>query len=161
MHNIISYTGAIAVYGWFAPSMDLASVLWMLHFGRRALESLLLFDFSQAEVLVADSVQEFVYYWGFAYWISISVSVAPDAAICLAGTVAWAGAEYANYRCHCTLAKQAPKKKKGWPVKKIKRGAFLFELLTCPHYFFEVHFKFPSYPDHFEVDEQLLLIEWN
>jgi len=138
-HNATSYAGAALVYVLVLPQpeLSLASILWITHFTRRALESLFLFHFSQPEVPLADSIQEFVYYWAFAAWIGASVRLSDGlGAAQVTGAAVWLFAEGANFFCHCTLAAQKGSKKDG--ARRIVMGPLLFSQVSCPHYFFEI-----------------------
>jgi len=137
-HNTVSYFGAAVSYALWSPKQDLPMVCWLAHFGRRTIETLFVFDFSQADIPIIDSVQEFAYYWGFAAWVSNSVRGNESYSwVHLLGAILWLGCEYANYSCHVTLASLSHRKAKGI-VHRVASGPFLFSEVTMPHYLFEV-----------------------
>eukprot|EP00466_Bigelowiella_natans_P003750 jgi/Bigna1/86794/estExt_fgenesh1_pg.C_140011 len=145
-HNFVSYAGAAAVlallwpYSKSSASKSVGFVMWVAHFARRALETVFVFHFSGSIVPVADSAQEFAYYWLFAAWISQSISrVAPISEqprmaqiLHLAGVAIWATSQYANHCCHRSLARNKDKS------RRVSSGGYLFDIVTCPHYFFEI-----------------------
>ena len=73
LHNFVSYAGAALCFLSFSkhPTVfgSTACTLWVLHFARRCLETVFLFNFSSKVVPLADSVTEFIYYWVFAAWL--------------------------------------------------------------------------------------------
>jgi very-long-chain enoyl-CoA reductase len=144
VHNLVSYSGAAACFllasgtsavNWLAFSM------WVGHFLRRTLETLFLFNFSGNSVPLADSIQEFVYYWVFAVAVarsldesSLAVPVSQKAAACLM----WLGCEWGNFQCHRSLAGLASTKSAGRRSWVPAALPYLFDRVTCPHYFFEI-----------------------
>jgi len=148
VHNIVSYVGALVVLPSVvvargglsvaerAASLALPVVLWALHFLRRALESLWLHRYSKPRFPLGDALVEYAYYWGFGAWMAWSLSAAPPAI----GLASWLGValflvgELGNHRCHRMLAALRPT---GGNERPIPRG-FLFEWISCPHYFFEL-----------------------
>mmetsp|Transcript_50985 Transcript_50985/g.65299 ORF Transcript_50985/g.65299 Transcript_50985/m.65299 type:complete len:210 (-) Transcript_50985:26-655(-) len=140
VHNFVSYFGSLVVYVIFkepgAP-INFATIMWIGHFFRRSLETLFLFNFSQNIVPIADSIQEFLYYFSFSWWICISVDSHSHGIGLqqLFGMFLWLICEYGNYSCHKTLALNS---KKTGPKKRINTGSYLFNKSSCPHYFFEI-----------------------
>lgn len=141
LHNTISYAGAALIYLVARNSFNVSipAAMWMTHFIRRTLESFLLFNYSEAVVPIADSIQEFLYYWLFAWWICASVDTVPMTTVgsiqVILGELIWFIGEYCNFSCHSTLAAISTKKK---PKKRIESGDYLFSHVSCPHYFFEM-----------------------
>jgi very-long-chain enoyl-CoA reductase len=138
VHNSVSYAGAALFYILSKRSFDVSipTLMWITHFVRRTLESFLLFNYSQDNVSIADSVQEFAYYWIFAWWIckSVDVNTNSNSFQVIIGEVIWFIGEYCNFSCHSTLAALSAKREK----KRIDSGAYLFSTISCPHYFFEI-----------------------
>lgn len=140
LHNTLSYAGAALVYLIVRKSdnVSVPALMWLTHFARRTLESFLLFNYSESSVPIADSIQEFLYYWLFSWWICNSVEVNPSlvgSTQVIIGEVVWFIAEYCNFSCHSTLASLSSKKE---PKRRIDSGAYLFSYVSCPHYFFEI-----------------------
>ena len=136
-HNCISYVGSAFVFLVAASPevrLSLPSLLWILHFSRRSVESLCLFKFSETKVSAGDSAQEFVYYWAFGFFIArqVKVSVVSNYSVYQVG---WAICELCNFSCHRTLA-SVPRSKDG--KKRRVKDSVLFSLVSCPHYFFEI-----------------------
>ena len=148
VHNVASYTGALLVF-WgvlglrarglaVSTTAALAAALWSLHFVRRVWESAFVHRYSKARIEAADYLTEYLYYWGFGAWIAWSVTApsqpAPAAPLQALGLVVFTIAEAGNARAHRMLrALRAP----GGRERQIPRG-FLFERVSCPHYFFEI-----------------------
>ncbi len=122
------------------PGRDfwLPAALWSFHFARRTLESAFLHRYTR-RVPLADMAGEYLYYWGFAAWIAWSVASPafrlPALPLTAAGTSLFALAEAGNFRSHQILARLRPSQ--GDAARRIPRG-FLFALVSCPHYFFEI-----------------------
>ena len=149
-HNFISYAGALLIfvvawYAWHSNGMAKSPGpwCWVFHFLRRTLETLFVFNFSAASVPLADSVVEFAYYWLFALTIAYSL---PEVPIVWC-TREWVGialfsvAELCNMRCHQTLANAKAKLgDRGGNIRPraVLKGSFLFNVVTAPHYLFEI-----------------------
>ena len=69
--------GSIMGTGWFPLPTLLPISLWVFHFLRRTAESAWLHRFGRDDIPLSDAVTVYLYYWGFALWISFSVS-GPD-----------------------------------------------------------------------------------
>jgi very-long-chain enoyl-CoA reductase len=147
-HNVLSYSGAVLVFwgvllyrashaGW-SRAAGFAAALWTFHFLRRAYESALVHRYSKARIEPGDYSTEYAYYWGFAAWIAWSVSSPtyrePGLLLQSLGLVGFLVAERGNARAHRLLRDL---REPGSSLKRIPRG-FLFERLSCPHYFFEI-----------------------
>eukprot|EP01052_Picozoa_sp_SAG31_P032049 SAG31_NODE_3471_length_4234_cov_2.458525_1_plen_221_part_00 len=143
-HNFVSYFGALLVMVATSSDSGVGYCLWVLHFARRTLETVLLFDFSAASVPAADSAQEFAYYWVFGAWVSwaLRLQEAGGSEIRVGvGVVLWAVMEVCNCVCHWTLAKLANKKERDSFGRRPFIAAekpLLFSHVTCPHYLFEI-----------------------
>jgi very-long-chain enoyl-CoA reductase len=111
--------------------------LWVAHFLRRTLEALWLHRYSKPRFPLGDALLEYAYYWGFGAWIAWTLSSSPPAAF---GSSPWLGGglfvlgELGNHRCHRLLATL---RRPGENARPIPHG-FLFEWVSCPHYFFEI-----------------------
>lgn len=143
VHNFISYLGAAVVFVVALPSSvdvitSVGSIMWLAHFIRRALESILVFRFSGLSVSIGDSITEYVYYWGFAAWLARTAPLWAnvDTTMMMIGGIVWILSEYCNFSCHVTLA-TVPKTSKR---ARVAEGApyLLFASITSPHYFFEM-----------------------
>lgn len=148
-HNVLSYTGALLVVpgvavarGGFgdaerAMGLALPVMLWTTHFLRRALESLWLHRYSKPRFPLGDALFEYVYYWGFGTWIAWSLTAAPPSGGGLRaglGVALFLVGELGNHRCHRLLAALRPANGDERPIPH----GFLFERVSCPHYFFEI-----------------------
>jgi very-long-chain enoyl-CoA reductase len=115
-----------------------AAALWVLHFARRTYESARVHRYSKPRIGAGDYLTEYVYYWGFAAWIAWSVTAAshrePNVALQSLGLVVFLVAERGNARAHRMLREL---RLEGSADKRIPRG-FLFDRVSCPHYFFEI-----------------------
>lgn len=149
LHNVVSYAGALvtfplvialraAVAGAQVGALSwLAWGLWSAHFLRRTLESAYVHRYGPRNVSWADALQEYAYYWGFAVWIAWA-STRPGHGLselaALGGVPLFLVGELGNFKAHQLLRGLRPE---GTQARPIPRG-FLFELVSCPHYFFEV-----------------------
>jgi len=153
LHNVISYGGSLVISGvcfYVFSSKPLtfqqntALFCWNLHFLRRVVESITVHKYTR-KVPVPDALKEYLYYWIFAFWVTFSYLqpryVAPEDFHVYCGFVVWAIAELCNCRCHFILANlrsanigTSVTSQTRYPIPK----GFLFEQLTCPHYFCEI-----------------------
>lgn len=147
-HNVVSYAGALVILPAVvvargglsdverSAGIVLPVVLWVSHFLRRALESAWLHRYSRPRFPLADALVEYAYYWGFGAWIAWSLARATPAVTLgtWLGVVLFLVGELGNHRCHRMLAALRPT---GGDDRPIPHG-FLFERVSCPHYFFEI-----------------------
>jgi very-long-chain enoyl-CoA reductase len=108
------------------------SLIWVLHFGRRVYESSCVHIYTKS-VPTIDCVIEYIYYWGFACWIS-SDTTSCDRRLVVLGGVLWIVGEYINMKSHNILAKVRVDQ----PHKRSIPCGFLFDIISCPHYFGEM-----------------------
>jgi len=153
---LLSYSGALAVFvsvvmvrfretGEFYASLPSLStgafvgvVMWSYHFGRRTAESAWVHRYSKPQVPLGDVLIEYVYYWGFAAWIAVSLTPNEQRgsvpALVALGSVVFVVAEWGNARAHRMLRDLRPE---GSSTRLIPCG-FLFERVSSPHYLFEI-----------------------
>lgn len=116
----------------------LGVVMWCYHFGRRGAESAWVHRYSKPTVPLGDVLIEYVYYWGFAAWIAVSLtpyaSHTPNKWLTLPGVLLFIVAERGNAHAHRMLRDLRPE---GSKQRVIPRG-FLFERVSSPHYLFEI-----------------------
>ena len=150
IHNLVSYTVALWVLpglglvwgGEWSAVRQLATLMWVLHFARRCWEVLCVHVYSKREVPLQDCLGEYAYYWLFAAWIAFDLSAPPSPfspafpAAAWAGLLLWLLAEAGNARCHWILSSLRPSG--GRPDARAVPSGFCFELVSCPHYLFEV-----------------------
>ena len=148
VHNIVSYGVTLLVF-WavllgrsraagLPAGAGLGAGLWTLHFVRRSLESAFVHRYSKPRIAASDYLTEYLYYWGFAAWIAWAITAPTHRAQALPwqllGLAMFALAELGNARAHRML--RALRSEAG-QEKPIPRG-FLFEFVSCPHYFCEI-----------------------
>lgn len=149
-HNLISYCLALVVFvvvlvarsgvalGSIGPAAVVGSAMWCLHFARRAAESAWVHRYAKTKVPTSDVIVEYIYYWGFAAWNAYALSAVdyhgPAAWSLALGGAVFVLAELGNARAHRMLRDLRPA---GSALRVIPRG-FLFELVSCPHYLFEI-----------------------
>jgi very-long-chain enoyl-CoA reductase len=165
VHNVVSYSGAIVFFLMTlrrnsctegGRDVMIATCLWTLHFARRTLESAFLHRYSKPSVPLADSVGEFLYYWGFAVWIAWSLCRAESPlqggsilvgssrpAVQALARLFWATCEIGNWSCHRILARLRPNfavnTKSSRELRRVPTGG-LFTVLQVshPHYLCEI-----------------------
>lgn len=113
--------------------------LWLAHFLKRILEVLFVHQFGKATDLIADALPEYLYYWLFCIWIfySNSPQISRDGynhSLLKVGILIWSIGQIGNFWSHLKLRLI---KNKNNGKKVIPRGLF-FDLVSCPHYFFEI-----------------------
>jgi very-long-chain enoyl-CoA reductase len=153
MHLVISYLGAIAAFNAvLMPSMQTAwsevlhipwnvllpVLLWMFHFNRRAAEAAWIHRFGKKTLPWSHAFVPWMYYWGFAAWIAHELASPHSAlssdAFLLPGMALFCCGELGNVHAHLMLRRM---RADGMEKRVIPRG-FLFEYVSCPHYFFEI-----------------------
>jgi very-long-chain enoyl-CoA reductase len=138
-HNVLSYVGAlicmpvVAFATDHAAGRELVLVLWGLHFARRAVEALVVHRYSKTAFPWTDAVIEYVYYWAFASWIGASLPALGLTPLHGIGVCLFCIGELGNARAHWILRQLRTESRGKW----IPRG-FFFELVSCPHYSFEI-----------------------
>jgi very-long-chain enoyl-CoA reductase len=128
-------------YAWHRalPQQRAALVAWTLHFAKRELETLFVHRFSNATMPWRNLVKNCAYYWGFATYVAHFVChprytpVASHIQFWI-GVLCFGIGELGNLVCHWRLRQLRPA---GTRLRQIPYG-FLFELVSCPNYTFEV-----------------------
>ena len=155
-HNLLSYGMALVVFvsvvmvrfretGYFYSSLPslttngyLGVVMWCFHFGRRSVESAWVHRYGKPSVPLGDVLIEYLYYWGFAAWIAVSLTPREqhpqNVWLALPGLLLFGIAEWGNARAHRMLRELRPE---GSKQRVIPRG-FLFERVSSPHYLCEI-----------------------
>lgn len=155
MHLVISYgvtacvlpcvllwrSGAVAsddaraVLSWLQV---LACALWMAHFLKRTAESAWLHRYGARRPSWRQVPLPWLYYWGFAGWIGWALAgknvAVQEPGMLVAGLSLFLIGETGNFRAHLLLRRL--RGGDGAP-RAVPRG-FLFEYVSCPHYFFEI-----------------------
>jgi very-long-chain enoyl-CoA reductase len=146
VHNVLSYSVALVVFpvvvlvrgGIVDAAIVPPLALWAVHFARRTIESALVHKYAKPSVPMADALQEYLYYWGFAAWLGWSVTRAgyacAEGTALMAGVALFAVGELGNLAAHVMLARLRPGRSS---ARRIPRG-FLFELVSSPNYLFEI-----------------------
>ncbi len=143
VHNALSYGVATLVLPlclqWEEPHTILIAGAWVFHFARRTAEALFVHRYSGRPVPPLDYLVEYLYYWGFAYWIArgLNASATHEAATPLLalGLSIFVVGEAGNAWAHQKL--RALRSSFGSSEKKVPQGG-AFELVACPHYLFEI-----------------------
>jgi very-long-chain enoyl-CoA reductase len=133
------------IYGESAATAAFNSVAWLgvicwnLHFLKRELETIFVHKFSRPTMPLTNLFKNCAYYWCFGAVIGYplcSPSYAPPADLQVTiGLVIFVLCELGNLICHLMLSNMRPAE--GNTSRSIPRG-FLFELVACPNYTFEV-----------------------
>ena len=130
--------GAAAPEGsaaWTQFVQALGVALWLAHFAKRELETLLVHKFSRATMPLRQLGINFFYYWGATALCMppqcSAAYTAPGRAQVLACAAAWLLAELANLAVHLQLASS-----RSGDGDKTRRapGGPLFALVSCPNY---------------------------
>jgi len=151
---LVEYAGPILIYLFFyirPPFLypessrphtyvqNLALYCWLGHYIKRELETIFVHRFSHGTMPLMNIFKNSGYYWGFAalcgYFVNHPLFTEPShtqAHIALGLFVLF---ELGNLICHIMLRNLRPANS---TVRKIPRG-FLFELVSCPNYTFEIY----------------------
>jgi len=143
VHNTLSYSIAAMVLPSFAPLQKpgvlLIVGLWVAHFARRTIESLCVHRYSGRAVPPGEFLIEYLYYWGFSGWIAYGLNAEvwtlPSRPLVALGLVLFVIGEGGNTWAHWKL--RALRRDALTSQRSIPQGG-LFELVSCPHYLFEI-----------------------
>ncbi len=142
VHNALSYGVAALMLPlclqWGKPQTLVIAGAWVFHFTRRTAEALFVHRYSGRPVPPADYLVEYLYYWGFAYWIARGLNAATaeaDTLLLALGLAIFVVGEAGNTWAHQKL--RALRASVGSSEKNVPRGG-IFELVACPHYLFEI-----------------------
>jgi very-long-chain enoyl-CoA reductase len=121
-----------------AGVFSLILACWIFHYLRRAFEAAFIAHYKRARPII-ESVGAPVHYGLFAVWVGWALRpdhgyVPPALALVVAGAAIFVAGEVGNFVCHLKLRNLRPD---GGSHHVIPRG-FLFEYVSCPHYFFEI-----------------------
>eukprot|EP00981_Chlorochromonas_danica_P011485 scaffold4036_cov248-Ochromonas_danica.AAC.10 len=123
-------------YNWVAK---LGVACWVVHFLKRELETIFVHKFSRPTMPLSNLYKNCTYYWAFGAVIGYPLCSpsfqAPSEIQVYIGLAIFLLSELGNLKCHLMLSNMRPKE--GAQDRSIPRG-FLFELVACPNYTFEV-----------------------
>lgn len=123
-------------YDWVAK---LAVICWVAHFAKREFETFFVHKFSRPTMPLSNIFKNCAYYWTFGAVIGYPLCApsfkAPSEQLVYIGFAIFLISEIGNFICHVMLSNMRPKE--GSQQRDIPRG-FLFELVSCPNYTFEV-----------------------
>lgn len=124
--------------------IQISTVMWVLHYAKRSFEAVFVHTYSQKtlpifSILDNSCFKNCIYYWCFAFMISISVCERADYVSKYpltqnAGISIWLFSELLNGYCHLRLRQLRPK---GSLDHYLPTG-FLFNSITAPNYTFEI-----------------------
>ena len=121
------------------PVAKLGVLFWSLHFIKREFETFFVHRFSRPTMPLSNLFKNCAYYWCFGLVIGYPLCspgfVAPPQAHVLTGATIFVVAEIGNLICHVMLRNMRPAE--GSQARLIPKG-FLFNLVACPNYTFEV-----------------------
>lgn len=152
---IIEYLGPLVIYPLFAFKLvpwvygedvkyartytqNIALFLWVLHYAKREVETILVHEFGNLTMPVFNLFKNSLYYWGFAAFVGYTVNYPTYVVLprwhFMVGFALFMTSLICNFICHMILAElRTP----GSSELKLPRG-FLFEYVTCPNYFCEI-----------------------
>jgi len=123
-------------YNWVAK---LAVISWVVHFAKREFETFFVHKFSRPTMPLSNIFKNCAYYWTFGAVIGYPLCSPnfqpPSDQLVQIGFAIFVISEIGNLICHIMLSNMRPKE--GSTQRDIPRG-FLFEVVACPNYTFEV-----------------------
>ena len=126
----------VASWDWVAK---MSVLCWMLHFAKREFETFFVHKFSRPTMPLQNLFKNCTYYWMFGAFIGYPLCdpkfEAPKEVYVYVGLSIFILSEIGNLICHIMLSNMRPAE--GSKKREIPRG-FLFELVSCPNYTFEV-----------------------
>jgi very-long-chain enoyl-CoA reductase len=129
----------------FNEYVQLTTLMWVLHFGKRTFEVLFVHTFSRPTLPIFSikgnsAFKNCVYYWAFAVAMALDMTMAARRYSAIddgrgeAGLGIWCTSEILNGYCHMALKKLRPKGSVGHFCPK----GFLFNNIVAPNYTFEI-----------------------
>eukprot|EP00601_Ochromonadales_sp_CCMP2298_P004241 CAMPEP_0173178524 /NCGR_PEP_ID=MMETSP1141-20130122/5588_1 /TAXON_ID=483371 /ORGANISM="non described non described, Strain CCMP2298" /LENGTH=303 /DNA_ID=CAMNT_0014101033 /DNA_START=67 /DNA_END=978 /DNA_ORIENTATION=+ len=131
------YSGDVKTeYNWVA---NLGVACWMIHFLKREFETLFIHKFSRPTMPLSNLFKNCTYYWTFGAVIGYPLCspsfVPPSLTQVYVGLGIFAACELGNLICHIMLSNMRPAE---GSQKRLIPSGFLFDLVACPNYTFEV-----------------------
>jgi len=149
---LIFYTRPALIYGEDAASYPYADVVnyaagcWSFHYAKRLLETIFIHRFSHATMPIRNIFKNSTYYWGFAAFVAYFVNhplYTPPAygdMQVYGGLGAFAFAELGNFSIHLAFRNMRPagSRERKIPYASANPFTWLFGLVSCPNYTYEV-----------------------
>ena len=158
---LCEYAGPLLVYLWFytrpwlaygellkpAPlglTANIAAGAWVLHYGKRILETMFIHRFSNATMPVTNLFKNCGYYWGFAGYIAYHINhplyTTPSNIQVFSCFAAFLACELGNFSIHLLLRNLRPlgSKVRKIPLPSSNPFTQLFSLVSCPNYTYEI-----------------------
>ena len=129
-------TASSSPFNWVAK---LGIVCWMVHFLKREFETLFIHKFSRPTMPLTNLFKNCGYYWTFGavigYPLCSPTYAPPGETQVHIGLAIFVLSEFGNLICHIMLSRLRPAD--GSKKRPIPKG-FLFDLVACPNYTFEI-----------------------
>lgn len=149
---LITYFRPSFIYGSGASSTNyhcsvkIAAACWTFHYLKRILETIFVHRFSHATMPIMNLFKNCSYYWGFAFYVGYFVNhplYTPASWGSLqihAGLAGFMLSELGNLSIHIALRNLRPPgtKERKIPKPTSNPFTFLFNLVSCPNYTYEV-----------------------
>jgi very-long-chain enoyl-CoA reductase len=150
--NLLEYLGSIIIWTSLVlllkprtgDYIEVATLMWILHFGKRSLECLFVHRFSRSTIPIFSikcnsAFKNCLYYWIFSAVIAAAVirasrSASDGSQIQEIGITVFVVSEIVNGYCHLALRRLRP----AGAVGHFKPTGFLFDRITAPNYTFEI-----------------------
>ena len=138
---LAEYGGPIAIFpvvvsGASCATVDAATAMWVCHFVKRFLETLLVHSFSKSTMPLSNLFKNCAYYWSAAAVVAWDVARRGDVGVCRPAVAAFALFETLNGYCHLHLASlradgsRVAKVPTAWPFAKVCSPNYTFEILS-------------------------------
>nr|CAG4649483.1 EOG090X097L [Scapholeberis mucronata]SVE93728.1 EOG090X097L [Scapholeberis mucronata] len=158
---LIEYAGPLIAYAWIyqrpwifygeeavsQPMNDIAhvaAVCWISHYAKRILETLFVHRFSHATMPLRNLFRNSAYYWIFAAYVAYHINHPLYTAPCqMQSYIAfgcWTFCELGNFSIHWALRNLRPAGSKERRIPRPTKDplTYLFNLVSCPNYTYEV-----------------------
>lgn len=148
---LVTYTRPVLFYGTRATQpmhfvVHVAAVCWAIHYGKRLLETLFVHRFSHGTMPIMNLFKNCSYYWLFGlyigYYVNHPLYTSPSLGDyqMYAGLAAFLFSEMGNFSIHVALRNLRPSgtKERKIPVPTGNPFTWLFDLVSCPNYTYEV-----------------------
>jgi len=125
-------------------TVKLACICHTLHYIKREFETIFIHRFSNATMPIKNIFKNSTYYWGFGaalgYYVNHPLYLPPSLKQTMNCFYIWVAMELGNFSIHLALRNLRPA---GTKVRRIPTAGanpftWLFELVTCPNYTYEV-----------------------
>jgi len=137
---LVKYLLALSLSGWWAISaggLQVMPALMLVHFGKRCIEVVCVHDFSGSPTEELSTCSFISAFYTMVAWLFLRAGVHTEPTVAALGLAVFAVGQLGNLFHHLLLARLRRSGKQQVQKYVVPEGG-LFNLVSCPHYLFEV-----------------------